>query len=304
MKPSLFIIIVNWNLKTDTAACIRSLVQAKANLSQIIVIDNGSSDGSVPYLREIFGTVLQIIELDTNIGFAAATNLGIRKSMDQGAEWLLLLNNDTWVAEDFFEKLLLVIETQPSYSVFGPTIFFAGERDLVWFLGDHLVPGTMLTTNPYRGKPIPSGLSEVLPVDFLSGCAMLVNRKAFEDTGLLDANLFMYGEEVDWCWRVKRAGHRLAAVPLAMMWHKVSASSSQISTKARYLRVRNQIWGYRRYGNVFQWILLVTLTFLRVLWMSLKELISGNSVLWQSTWKGWIDGWWQRIPPIQESYQL
>lgn len=303
MNPRPFIILVNWNLKNDTSTCIQSLVQAGADLSRLIVVDNGSDDGSAPHLRELFGAALQILELDTNLGFAAGTNLGIRAAMQQGAEWLLLINNDTWVAADFFEKLFKAIDLHPDVSVFGPAIYYADNPGIIWYLGERLILGTMLTLHRYRGKPLSADLPAVLPVDFLSGCAMLVNRKAFEDAGLLDVGLFMYGEEVDWCWRARRAGHYLAAVPSAAMWHKVSASSNRVSLKTRYLRVRNQIWGYRRYGNAAQKVLLAAFTLLRVLWMGLRDLLAGEKELWQSAWRGWMDGWCQLLPPVQETVQ-
>lgn len=303
MNPRPFIILVNWNLKNDTSTCIQSLVQAGADLSRLIVVDNGSEDGSVAHLRGQFGPALQVIELGTNLGFAAGTNLGIRAAIQQEAEWLLLINNDTWVAADFFEKLFKAIESRPDVSAFGPAIFYAGDPGILWYLGERLIPGTMLTFHGYRGKPLPADLPAVLPVDFLSGCAMLVKRKAFEDSGLLDAGLFMYGEEVDWCWRARRAGHSLAAVPSAAMWHKVSASANRTSARTRYLRVRNQIWGYRRYGNAAQRALLTAFTLLRVLGMSLRDLLAGEKELRQSAWRGWVDGWYQLLPPVQETVQ-
>jgi GT2 family glycosyltransferase len=140
-------------------------------------------------------------------------------------------------------------------------------------------------------------------MDFLSGCAMLVNNQAFRDAGLWDAGLFMYGEEVDWCWRARMAGYRLAAVPSAIMWHKVSASSNYVSSKNRYLRIRNQIWGYRRYGNFLHFLYLVIFTFFRVLYMSIRDLKFGDKNLIISSWKGLAAGWFQEVPPILESME-
>lgn len=287
----------------DTSACIQSLVQAGADLTRLIVVDNGSTDGSTTHLRRQFGNALQIFAQETNLGFAAGTNLGIRVAMEQGAEWLLLINNDTWVAVDFFEKLFRAVELREDVSVFGPAIYYAGDPGVIWYLGERLIPGTMLTLPRYHGKPLPMDMPELLQVDFLSGCAMLVKRKAFEDAGLLDAGLFMYGEEIDWCWRARRAGHIMAAVPGAAMWHKVSASSNRYSSKTRYLRIRNQIWGYRRYGNAAQKAMLAVFTFLRVLWMGSRDIFSGKKKLSQSAWRGWMDGWRQSLPPIQETVQ-
>jgi GT2 family glycosyltransferase len=215
-------------------------------------------------------------------------------------EWFLILNNDTWVAEDFFEVLFKAVNKYPKYAVFGPTIFYADYPDMVWYLGERVVPGTMLTINKYKGRVLPTGLPEVMPVDFLSGCAMLVKRQLFKDVGLLDTNFFMYGEEVDWCWRARRAGHRLAAVPDAFMWHKVSASSNRISSFARFLQVRNQIWGYRRYGNRYHKLMLFIFTLFRILSIFLNEIRSGQTTLWRSSLEGWVAGWWHDIPPVSE----
>lgn len=293
MIRSLSVVIVNWNLKSDTIDCIQSLLSAGARIERIIVVDNGSSDGSAEAFRECFGPGLKIIETRQNIGLAAANNLGIENALAAGAEYLLILNNDTWVDANFFVALESGLSAHPEVSIFSPVIFYADQPEKIWYLGDRLIPGTMLTLNSHRGKPLKPGSPEVIPVDFVSGCAMLIHRKVFDAIGGFDASFFMYGEELDFCWQARLAGYRLATVTKASMWHKISASARKISPRAEYLRIRNQIWVYRRYSRNGQLLMLFPFTAARVCVLAIKQIALGRFELLSPLARGLWDGWFE-----------
>jgi GT2 family glycosyltransferase len=286
------IIIINYNLKQDTADCISSLLKAQADLAQITVVDNGSSDGSISFLRQQFGQELRIEASESNQGFAYAVNLGINAALLTRASWFLIMNNDTLVDTSFLNELSIATKNHPDYGLFGPLILYYSQPNRIWFLGDRRIPGTLATVHMYYGKDerqLPP--EEVIPVDFLNGCTMMVNRNVVKAIGLFNETSLIYAEEVDFCWRATQAGFRMATVPKARMWHKVSAIMNKQKPKTRYLKIRNQVNFYRRYSHGLQIPIMVLFTVVRSIWLSLKDLWLRQPELLAPLWQGFLDGW-------------
>jgi GT2 family glycosyltransferase len=120
---------------------------------------------------------------------------------------------------------------------------------------------------------------------------MLVKSDVFSQIGLLDVAYYMYGEEVDFCWRARKAGFRPAVATQAKMWHKVSTSSNRDRPASRYLRIRNQIRFYRTYARGLQYAAMFAFTCLRVLYIAVGDLKHGYVSLINPLLRGWIDGW-------------
>ena len=296
MISKLAIIIINYNLKNDTKECINSFLTAGADLSQIILVDNGSSDDSVQFLQYEFGPKLKIIEAGEVRGYAHGLNLGIRLAADCGFEWMLLMSNDTIVDKDFLVEFERAVTHYPDYLILGPMILYWSLPDQIWFLGNHLLKGTMIAVDPYRMKKGEEINRNLFEVDFLNGCSMLVHRSVFERIGSLNASYFMYSEEVDFLWKARKAGIRMAAVPTSRMWHKISATMASDKPGSRYLKIRNQIWIYRLYGSIWQAAFMFFYTFFRTLAIGLTDLIKGQFNLLAPLIRGFIHGWFGRIP--------
>jgi GT2 family glycosyltransferase len=124
MFTDLTIILVNWNLKDDTIECIESLLSAGATHSQIIVVDNGSTDDSIAALRNYFQKSIFIIETNRNLGYAAGVNVGIKYALSKNSKWLLLLNNDTIVAASFLNEMHKMIKNNQEYTILSPISFY------------------------------------------------------------------------------------------------------------------------------------------------------------------------------------
>jgi GT2 family glycosyltransferase len=293
MFTDLSIIVVNWNLKDDTLECIESLLKAGALLGQIIIVDNGSTDGTITALRSRYQNSIFIIEEEENIGYASGANLGIKYALKQNYKWLLLLNNDTIVAGDFIDQMQKAIQNNNGYSIITPVILYHSNPSKVWFLGDQRIDNTLLTIDNYKNRRIEHNLPPFVPIDFTNGCAMMINRLVFEQIGILDGSLFMYGEEVDFCWRAKLAGFRFACFTSARIWHKVSKSSQKTRPISRYLRVRNQIIFYQRYSHGMQLSVYCIFTFLRTIKICLSDLFKGQFSLLIPSVHGWFDGWFK-----------
>ncbi|MFN8491990.1 MAG: glycosyltransferase family 2 protein [Caldilineaceae bacterium] len=297
MDKPLYSVIVNWNLAEETASCIQSLFAAGAQPGQIVVVDNGSQDNSPEKLSKQFGARIQLLASATNLGFAGGNNWAIQQILAQGAEWILLINNDTYVAPDFFQVLEMTVRQQPAYQIIGPLIFYHDEPTRIWSMGDRLIFGTLITRALRRNQIAPTTLAPFIEVDFLNACCILVHRSVFERIGLFDLAFFMYAEDADFCWRARQAGFKLGCSTQARLWHKVSRSTGPHHPAARYWRINNQIYFYRRYANVGQIPLMFLFTLLRSLKLATVDLLAGRLRLAQKTGQAWFNGWFVRSSP-------
>jgi GT2 family glycosyltransferase len=287
----LTIVIVNWNLKHETCACIDSLNNAGIKLHQIIVVDNGSNDGSIESITHRYGKSIHIISNPENYGFASASNQGIKFSKELGAKWIMLLNNDTIVKDDFLEVILPFLEGNYQYSILAPAIYFHDEPNLIWYLGDRLIPGTLITVNPYQGKPLPKDLPKLLPVDFANGCAMIVRSNVFEEIGYFNPLLYMYGEEVEFCWRARQAHIKIAAIPGATVWHKISMSADSVKKRSQYLKIRNQIYFYNHYSFGFTKLIMLFYSMINLILRIIRIIPENRIDIYYALMLGWFDGW-------------
>jgi len=291
MIESLYAILVNWNLKDDTLACVDSLLKAGATAGQVLVVDNGSSDGSPQALRERFGRAVQVIESEQNLGFAGGANLGIHYALDRGAEWIFILNNDTVVDSAVFVEWERAAQNNPGYAIVSPLILYFSDPARIWYLGDRTVPTSLITYGLGRKQLDRGQFAALVPVDFVCGCGMFVRRSVFEQVGLFDTGFFMYAEEIDFCQRARIAGFRLACATRARMWHKVSLSADRDRPLTRYLRIRNQILFYRRYASWWQAPALFVFTLIRALRIGLGDVADHQPELLAALVRGWADGW-------------
>jgi GT2 family glycosyltransferase len=293
MQRLVYPIIVNWNLAQETIDCIHSLLAAGAQPGRIILVDNGSTDGSAERLHAAFGDAITLIASPTNLGFAGGNNLGLRHALDCGAEWLLPINNDTCVAQTFFAELAIAVQQHPHTGIIAPMILYHAEPERIWSLGDHLLPGTLITYSRWRDKVAPASLAPWIDVDFLNACCLLLHRSVLETIGLFDPSFFMYGEDVDFCWRARRAGFRLGCATRARMWHKVSRSTGVHHPQARYWRICNQIRVYRRYAAPWQLPIMFAFSLLRSLKLAATDLRDEPTTLARHTMRAWAAGWRQ-----------
>lgn len=298
-----FAVVLNWNLALDTAECIRSMERAGLPLQQMVLVDNGSTDDSLEYLHRTLDDCITYASLKENLGFAGGTNVGIRTALDMGAEWLLLINNDTLVSPSFFRYLAKAVEERPSWRLISPLILYADEPEIIWSMGDRRIGGTLLTRPILRDRRVPDDLTTYLEADSLNACGLLVHRDVFNRIGLFDLTYFMYAEDADFCWRAQQAEFQLGIATQARMWHKVSRSTGVHHPQSRYWRIRNQILFYRKHGRNIQVPLLFLFTVLRTILMAGRDVFAGRFGLIRTNWQGWFDGWRTDLAPYPTSYR-
>lgn len=240
-SPQMVIIVLNWNGKDDTLACLESLQQVTYPNFEVLVVDNGSSDGSVAAIRARFPHQ-PVIETGENLGYAGGNNVGLRHALVRGADYALLLNNDTEVAPDLLWHLVEATEADPMVGIAGPTIYYHERPYLIWSAGGVIDWGHGKTWMIGLNAPDTGQFGAApRPVDFVTGCALLVKRAMMEQVGLLDERFFAYYEETEWCVRARRAGFRIVHVPRAKVWHKIPLDARDSSPSVQYYMTRNRL---------------------------------------------------------------
>lgn len=235
------VVVLAHNGLDDTLACLRSLERVRRADMTVIVVDNASSDGTPGAVRRHHPQV-EVIELPENAGFSAGNNVGLRRALDLGAAYALLLNNDTIVEPGALDELVRVAEEHPDAGSVCPYIPFASEPEVLWYGGARF--------NPRRGYPgrlqayRKQASSEQRPhvTDRAAGAAMLVPRAVLERVGLLDERYFFLYEDVEWSLRMRRLGLATYVVPGARVLHSVaSAQGGERSVSSAYYGIRNQL---------------------------------------------------------------
>lgn len=232
----LSIIVVSYNARADLERCLESLhASPPAVAHETIVVDNRSTDGSADAARR--WADVRVIENAANVGFAAASNVGIRASRGR---YLLLLNSDTIVPEDAIDRLVAELDAHPDVAVVGPRLVDANGRAELSF-------GKMITPlNELRQKRLArSGRVDQLTrrrqfPDWVSGACLLARREDAEAVGLLDERFFMYTEDVDFCAAVRARGRRILFAPGIGVVHLRgrSAAGAQPATEEAYRHSR------------------------------------------------------------------
>lgn len=296
MSPSkVSIIILNWNGKKDTIECLESLKHITYPSYKIIMVDNGSTDGSVGSLRERYPEI-EIIENRNNIGFAEGNNVAIRKVVARETDYVLLLNNDTVVHPEFLTELVKVLDNETSIGIAGPTVYYYNKKDRIqsaggkicWYKGQapHYTNKNDLKTN------------EIRDVDYIMGCALLARYELFNKIGYLNKDYFAYWEETDWCVRAKKADYRIVHVPTAKIWHKGGVTTRKTSGFSEYQMTRNMFWFMKTHASTKKYLVFLIYFFGFQFWYSsaIYVLYQRNIKAYRSFLKGIVDG--ELIPKL------
>lgn len=268
-KPKLSIIIVNWNTKDLLRDCLTSINQTKEELAlEVIVVDNGSTDGSVQLIKSEFLDV-KLIANKENLGFAKANNQGIRKA---GGDYMLLLNSDTELKPKALSNLVNFASKEKKAAVVGPKLLNpAGPAQL----STRNLPTISRAVKEYwlgqKGAYdgyVPSG-NKAIEVEAVVGAAMLIPKKVIDQVGLLDERYFFYYEDLDFCRRVRRAGFKVYYLPTAEIIHYHGASGRGLAEEK--VQWRRLVPSSKIYHGVLGHHLLTAVIWLGQKWQNLRK---------------------------------
>ena len=239
--PEVVIIVLNWNGFEDTVECIGSLKKQSYPNYKILIVDNGSTDGSDELLKKEFPE-LAFIQTGKNSGYAGGMNAGMRHVLASRAEYIILLNNDTIVAPDFTAELVNAALEEKMAGILCSKIYFYDRPETLWYAGASF--NTLLGWGRHRGyaQHDDGRFDAVEETQRPCGCSMMVTREFCDRTGLLDEEFFCYFEDVDWGLRARRNGFKVLYVPASKVWHKGFKSTGGVSTSiALYYNIRNTL---------------------------------------------------------------
>lgn len=272
--PPVSVIIVNWNGREVTLDCLSSLRQATYPALRIMVVDNASTDGSVAAIRDRFPEV-EVLVMTKNLRFAGGNNAGMRVALGAGAEYVLLLNNDTVVDPGFIEPLVAHMQADPRTGMVAPKIFYHATPDQIWFAGGaiSLWTGTMRHVGireTDRGQ-----YDTPRDIDYATGCCLMVRSPVVREVGMLDESFFIYGEDADWSMRVRNAGYRIVYEPASRVWHRISVTSGGHTS---WFKMKNKFLSnfrfFARYASWYHWLVFPWMGVLRNVSAAVRYLLS------------------------------
>lgn len=240
-KNRVAILVLNWNGRVDTERCLRSLEKIQYPHYKIIIIDNGSTDGSQSYFRSHFPDC-HLIETHQNLGYAGGNNVGITYALKENFDYILLLNNDTIVDPHLIHPFLKTFSEHPSAGILGTKIYLMDQPNRFDHFGGMWNSYKMaFDYYGYHAEEDSLSFEEPKSLDYVCGAAMMVRSSLFKQIGLLDARYFLYWEEADFCFRARKAGFDVLTCPQAKIWHKVSGSFSGGKPHQSYFYWRNRL---------------------------------------------------------------
>ena len=302
-NPKVIIILLNYNRWRDTIECLESIYKITYPNWELILVDNGSEDGSVSRIKEWAGgkirveskffkydeerkpieyieelllydegearvkvlkkerewdtllphQKLSILRIEENRGFTGGNNIGIKYILrEKKTDYILLLNNDTFVDGNFLTELVKVAESDPKIGIVGPKIYYYDEPNKIWFAGGKI--NRRLGKTKHLGvHRIDKGQFEsIKKVDYITGCAFLVKDEVFDKIGLLDNEYFFCFEDLDFCIRAQKEQYYCFYIPKAKIWHKVSQSGGgRIGHISLYYNTRNRALFMKKNGPLF-----------------------------------------------------
>lgn len=253
--PRVAVVVLNWNGKDDTLACLDSLARVAYEPLDVLVVDNASSDDSETAIRTAFPD-LELIQTGRNLGYAGGNNVGIRRALELGADYIWILNNDTVVNPEAIDHLVARMESDPSLGICGSSLLYHDDPQIVQAYGGARYNRWTSRTR-YLGQfesydPEIDATAVELALDMVSGAAAFVRRAFVEEVGLMCEDYFLYFEEIDWATRA-RGRFGLGVAPKSVVWHKEGKSAGthreewKRSELADYYGIRNRFLFTRKH---------------------------------------------------------
>lgn len=302
-EPKVGIIVLNWNSYADVVQCLDSIRKLDYENTEIVIIDNGSTDSSGQDIDDDYPEV-EVVLSDKNQGFSAGNNIGIQRVRDRGAEYILLLNNDIRIPdEQILRKLVGIIGSNPNIGIITPQINEYPDKDTVWFrrgkinreIGSYYhdtnrkwyLHGSKKTYSKIRDNSNQNS-NKLVENEYLPFSCALFRETLFSEVGLLPEEYFLYVEDVEYCLRTMNAGYQLATVPDIKVYHEKSSDSS-LNPIRSYYGVRNRCLFVRRNRKEINLTLFYPTYVLSTLLLFGQRILAGNFASVEAVMRGIID---------------
>jgi len=299
--PRVAVVVLNWNGTNDTIACLESLEKLDYPAAEIVLVDNGSEPPAADTIGARFPAVTRI-QLPENLGYAGGNNAGIRYAMEQGHDYVWVLNNDTVVTPSSLREAVEVARADTRIGVVGVKILAMEKPDRVWVAYGQVTYRQSLVRLIGYFWLDDGRFDTQRDVEWVPGTAMLLRREAIEQLGGFDEEYFAYHEDVDWCTAAGRRGFRIVFAPQSVIYHKGHQSSGgRVYVSPRqYLAGRNMVLFVRKHGSLaerakFAFFVLSTLPL-----QYLRRLLTGEQRGVVLKVRGMLDALRRRPIPLEE----
>jgi GT2 family glycosyltransferase len=247
---SVYVIILNWNKFDDTKRCIESLKKISYKNAFLIIVDNASSDDSYNQLSKEFPSIT-LLSSPKNKGYAGGMNIGIEYALSEGADFILLTNNDMTYSENFLEPLVDLANNNSSIGIVSPKVLYMHDPGLIYCAGGEFKLSLCGGVNTYQGKESSGYGNEEREITLAEGSCLLVKKEVFETIGLIDEKYFMYFEDLDFSNRVRKY-FKIYYTPKSKVYHKTGAGIrwSDFSPLYYFYYTRNRLLFFSQF-NIF-----------------------------------------------------
>jgi GT2 family glycosyltransferase len=282
-SPTVAIVILNWNGSSLLQTFLPSVLAAQYESLQVVVIDNGSTDESISFLRSNFPTV-RVVSLSKNEGFANGYNLGLQQVE---ADYFLLLNSDVAVSPNFLQPMVALLEKDASIAACQPKILSYDNKEVFEYAG---ASGGWIDQLGYpfaRGRIFETletdkgQYDQASPIFWASGAALFIRSSIFRAQGGFDPYFFAHQEEIDLCWRIQLAGFHIMACPQSVVWHKGGGTLPKGNAQKTFLNYRNN-----------HIMLLKNMPFRTLVWVWPLRLALDALAAWRAFLGGDAGYWW------------
>lgn len=288
--PTVLAIVLNYSGRKMTLATVASLLALDYPELGILVVDNGSTDGSDEAVAEAFPSVRRL-RTEVNLGISGGLNLGFRVGLDEDWDYLMPMNNDVEVAPDLLRELVESADSDLSIGCAGPKCYyFFGDRNRLWSAGGELRFREAVTRERGMGELDRGQYDRDGEVDYVNGALMLIRSAAMRATGLFDPIYHVSVEDADWCVRMKRAGFRCWYAHRARIWHMVSPTTGGYTAGRTFRTGRSTAIFVRKNAGLLGWMGFIFWTALAIPAALLRELPRGNAAAALAKLRGVIAG--------------
>lgn len=285
----LSVLVLNYRQPEMTIDCLKQLIRNVDNCSEsveIILLDNGSGDDSIEKIAIALKTLphdnIIFLQSSNNLGYAAGNNICITKA---SGDWLFLLNNDTIFSSTFLNEMIQFINKYPNAAAIGPKIYNCEEPAKPWFTGGSI-------TKTFNPLSLARDYTIYKQVDWLTGCALLINRRTIDEIGMLNEEYFAYLEDVEWCMRIKQVNGQLIYSPFNSLKHIGS-----VTTKKHFEKSFNIYYGYRnklflilKHAHGYQKILSLIVAIIGIFFRIIESIIKGKTENAKAYYFALVDG--------------
>jgi len=252
MQPHVTVIVPTWNRKAEVLGCVASLLESRYQEFAVVVVDNGSVDGTSEALAERFGNAITVLRNEVNIGYAGGNNVGIRWAMERGSAFVCLVNNDAEVDPDYLQSMVTGAEADSAIAALGCRNVQLEDPSRLWGAYGVLTYGPFIVRMEGQGSADRASWHTTRDVDWVIGNGSLWRCAAIADVGMLDEALFAYHDDVDWCVRFRERGYRVVYAGHISILHRGGGTSDVRKEHVfplPYFLGRNGILFVRKHGT-------------------------------------------------------